>query len=211
MNNGFLKEYIVIHHTGIKNSNEDPYLIWESIKKAHQSKYKSRFPWYVADYHFGISKDLRIFEGNPLDFPCFHCGDDYINFRSIAITFFGNFDLELFDKKQFELGVLVVSELLEKFNIKPENILKHSDIIKTNCPGKNFPFDEFKRRIKMNLNSIPWKRDVVKFAKDRGWIKGEHDFDEIVDMGTLLAVLKNFFDSELENHLKGGEIYGSNK
>lgn len=204
------KEYIVVHHTGIKNFNSDPYQIWENIKKSHQNKYKNRFPWYIADYHFGITKDLRVFTGNLLEYPCFHSGNDYINLKSISITFFGNFNEELLDKKQFDLGVLTISDLVKKFNISIEKILKHSDIVSTSCPGKNFPFEELKKKI-INEVKNDWKKDSIIFAKERGWIKSEHNPDENLDFGTFLTVLKNFYELEISSSLKGGEINGSSK
>lgn len=200
-------EYIVVHHSGIKNSDEDSYLTWESIKKAHQSKYKSRYPWYIADYHFVITKDLRIFTGNPVSLPSFHCGDDFINFRSISICFFGNYDIEIIDKKQFELGILKIVELVKEFNIQLNRILKHSDIVPTNCPGKNFPFMELKKRVEESLSN-GWKESAIKFLKEKNWIKSYHNPSEIVDFGTLAQVLKNFYEIEFK---KGGENDGSNR
>ncbi len=192
------KEYIVIHHTGIKNSDDNSFLVWESIKKLHQIKYKDRFHWYVANYHFGISRDIRVFNGNSIEHPCFHSGDDNINFKSIAVTFFGNFDEELLDKKQFDLGVLMISDLVKRFNIKYEKILKHSEIVNTSCPGKNFPFEELKKKVVSNVND-EWKKDSLIFAEKRGWIKSEDKYDEGIDMGTFLTVLKNFYDLEIAN------------
>lgn len=194
-------EYIVIHHSGIKNGDEDPYLIWESIKKSHQAKHKSKYPWYIADYHFAITKDLRIFSGNPITLPAFHCGDDYINFRSLSICFFGNFDVELLSAKQFEIGVLKISELAKEFSIPVNKILRHKDIVPTNCPGRNFPFDELKIRVEKNLNSN-WKDEAIKFIKEKNWIVNEHKPTEVVDFGTLAQVLKNFYEIEIK---KGGE------
>ncbi|MDI6860401.1 MAG: peptidoglycan recognition family protein [Caldisericia bacterium] len=194
-------EYIVVHHSGIKNGENDPYIVWESIKRNHQAKYKSRYPWYIADYHFAITKDLRIFNGNPISLPAFHSGDDYINFRSLAICFFGNFDLEILDRKQFELGVLKITELAKDFSIPVKRILRHCDIVPTNCPGRNFPFEELKERVQSNLNSS-WREEAIKFIKEKNWIKNDHKPTEIVDLGTLAQILKNFYEIEIK---KGGE------
>lgn len=194
-------EYIVVHHSGIKNGEDDSYLIWESIKRNHQAKHKKRYPWYISDYHFAITKDLRIFNGNPISLPAFHSGDDYINFRSVSICFFGNFDIEILDRKQFEIGVLKITELAKEFSVPVKRILKHSDIVPTNCPGKNFPFEELKRRVEENLKT-DWKEEAIKFIKERGWIKNNHKPTEILDIGTLAQVLKNFYELEFK---KGGE------
>lgn len=206
----FNKEYIVIHHTGIKNSlNADSSKIWESIKRNHQSKYKERFPWYISDYHFAISKDLKIYNGHSLDYPCFHSGIDEINFKSISVAFFGNFNEELLDKKQFNLGVYLISDLVKRYSIKLEKFLKHNDLVNTSCPGKNFPFEELKKAILKNLDQNLWKKESLNFALKKGWIKNEHDFQEIVDFGTLLTVLKNFYELEVEKFMRGGEKDGS--
>lgn len=194
-------EYIVVHHSGIKNGEEDSYLVWESIKRNHQAKHKKRYSWYIADYHFTITKDLRIFNGNPVSLPAFHSGDDFINFRSLSICFFGNFDIEILDRKQFEIGVLKITELAKEFSVPVKRILKHSNIVPTNCPGKNFPFEELKRRVEENLKT-DWKEEAIKFIKEKNWIKNNHKPTEIVDFGTLAQVLKNFYEIELK---KGGE------
>lgn len=194
-------EYIVVHHSGIKNGEDDSYLIWESIKRNHQAKHKKRYPWYISDYHFAITKDLRVFNGNPISLPAFHSGDDYINFRSVSICFFGNFDIEILDRKQFEIGVLKITELAKEFSVPVKRILKHSDIVPTNCPGKNFPFQELKRRVEENLKT-DWKEEAIKFIKEKNWIKNNHRPTEIVDFGTLAQVLKNFYELEFK---KGGE------
>lgn len=194
-------EYIVVHHSGIKNGDEDSYLVWESIKRTHQARHKKRYPWYIADYHFAITKDLRIFNGNPISLPAFHSGDDYINFRSLSICFFGDFDIEILDRKQFEIGVLKITELAKEFFVPVKRILKHSDIVPTNCPGKNFPFEELRKRVEENLKTN-WKEEAVKFIRERSWIKNDHKPTEIVDFGTLAQILKNFYEIELK---KGGE------
>ncbi len=199
----FKKEYIVIHHTGIKNdSKNDSLSIWESIKKSHQSKFKARFPWYISDYHFAVTKDLKIYNGHSLDYPCFHSGIDEINFKSISIAFFGNFNEELLDKKQFDLGVFLISDLVKKHSIQLDKIIKHNDLVNTSCPGKNFPFDELKKSILKNLDLNIWKKESVNFALTKGWIKNQHDHLEIVDLGTLLTILKNFYELEIVNQFE---------
>ncbi|HQJ56139.1 MAG TPA: hypothetical protein PLH46_00725, partial [Caldisericia bacterium] len=91
-----------------------------------------------------------------------------------------------------------ISDLVKRFNIKYEKILKHSEIVNTSCPGKNFPFEELKKKVVSNVND-EWKKDSLIFAEKRGWIKSEDKYDEGIDMGTFLTVLKNFYDLEIAN------------
>jgi len=92
----------------------------------------------------------------------------------------------------------MISDLVKRFNIKYEKILKHSEIVNTSCPGKNFPFEELKKKVVSNVND-EWKKDSLIFAEKRGWIKSEDKYDEGIDMGTFLTVLKNFYDLEIAN------------
>ena len=62
------------------------------------------------------------------------------NSKSIGICFEGNFENETMCAAQKQAGIELVNYLKEKYKIT--KVLKHKDVGKTACPGKNFPFDE---------------------------------------------------------------------
>ncbi|HPB34646.1 MAG TPA: peptidoglycan recognition family protein, partial [Caldisericia bacterium] len=147
--------------------------------------------WSISPYHFGIGKKGDIFNGQDENFFCIHAGDDYYNFRSLAVCFIGNFEVEEMNDNQLLSGVNLVKDLMKKYDISIEEILKHKDLIITQCPGKNFPWEKFTNKI---LDIPQYKYDSIEFGIKTGLIKNYHRPDEIVDFGTLLTILKNFYE-----------------
>jgi len=186
-------KYIIIHHTGTLNIQKDPTgeRVWNNILKNHQKEYKEKFPWSKAPYHYGIGPKGNIFKGEDEDKPCIHSGDDYYNQRSLGVSFIGNFEIEVMTPIQLFEGASLVKELMRKYEIPPERVLRHKDIVQTKCPGKNFPWEKFSKYL-LDINSF--KQNSIDFALKVGWIKNSHSPDEVVDFGTLLTVLKNFYD-----------------
>ena len=139
-------EFIVVHHSAttsrLGREDHDGERLWVAIKRYHRNRWKKRFPWYVIDYHFGIGPTGKVFPGQPLSFPAWHTGDDWYNLRSIGVCFLGNFEEDLMPKKQFDAGLKLIFSLINRYKIPPENILRHKDIVRTLCPGRNFPFEK---------------------------------------------------------------------
>jgi len=81
---------------------------------------------------------------------------------------------------------------MKKYDISIEEILKHKDLIITQCPGKNFPWERFINRI---LDIPQYKYDSIEYAYKLGWIKSLHSPEELVDFGDFLTILKNFYKS----------------
>lgn len=185
-------KYIVIHHSGINLDKNDitGEKQWQSICKNHQKEWRQKFPWTIAPYHYGIGPKGDIFKGQDENFFCIHAGDDFYNFRSLAICFIGNFEESKLTMEALKVGANLVRDLMVKYGVKKENVLRHKDIIETQCPGKFFPWDSFKKLIEIEQ----WKFDALEFGKKIGLIKSEHNPYELVDIGTLLAVLKNFYE-----------------
>ncbi len=185
--------FIVIHHSGVLNSEKDPTSInqWKSILKNHKKEFGKKYPWSISPYHFGIGKKGDIFTGQDENFFCIHAGEDYYNFRSLAVSFLGNFNIETMNDNQLNSGIDLVKDLMEKYKIPLERVLRHKDIVTTDCPGKNFPWERFSNK----LVDIPqYKYDSIEFAYKLGWIKNLHSPDEPLDFGTFLTILKNFYE-----------------
>jgi len=186
-------KYIIIHHSGVLNSENDlkGEKQWKAICKNYQKNWSKKYPWVTAPYHFGIGKKGNIFNGQDENSFCIHAGDDFYNYRSIAVCFIGNFEVEEMNDNQLLSGVNLVKDLMKKYDISIEEILKHKDLIITQCPGKNFPWEKFTNKI---LDIPQYKYDSIEFGIKTGLIKNSHRPDEIVDFGTLLTILKNFYE-----------------
>ena len=74
-----------------------------------------------------------------------HCKAGSMNFQSIGICLVGNFNKGRVSKKQMESLVYLVDRLRKYYRIPVKNILGHGQVkgASTECPGKNFPWNEF--------------------------------------------------------------------
>jgi N-acetyl-anhydromuramyl-L-alanine amidase AmpD len=73
------------------------------------------------------------------------------NQKSIGIAVVGNFSETGLPDRMMESLVFLVVTLKKFYGIRDQNIVGHRDVpgAATECPGKYFPWAEFKRRIRM--------------------------------------------------------------
>jgi len=193
-------EAIVIHHTASRGSG-DGSAEWQAICLACQRR---RGPSYLCDYHYGIGPTGKLFNGQPPDKVCYHCGDDYLNEHSLAVSFIGNFQENTIQPLQFNAGVSIVRGLINKY--KGVRILKHSDIVATACPGKNFPFTEFLEKVNSapsnslfpDVDNSAWYAQAIEKVVRMGLMKGDSEGTfrplEPVSRGELAQVLINLLE-----------------
>lgn len=106
-----------------------------TIHRWHQSN-----GWSGIGYHFLVRKNGTIERGRPEDTIGAHCLNN--NSDSIGICFEGNFDKEIMSETQLKTGQELLSYLYKKYNLTKSNVYRHRDLMATDCPGKNFPFDK---------------------------------------------------------------------
>lgn len=94
--------------------------------------------WAGIVYHFYILKDGSIYRGRPEDSIGSHALG--YNESSIGICFEGNFDVDEMPGMQIEMGMELIEYLKSKYEIV--QILGHSEVDSTMCPGLNFPFEK---------------------------------------------------------------------
>lgn len=82
--------------------------------------------------------------------PGGHCRQANINEHGIGICLVGDFSKSRPTAKQLDALESLVRQLQEQFAIADDQILGHGEIIGefSECPGKEFPWDEFKKRLK---------------------------------------------------------------
>ena len=78
-----------------------------------------------------------------------HCKAGGMNSKAIGICLVGNFNHEQVSKKQMDSLVYLVNRLRKYYNIPKNNILGHGQVkgARTECPGSNFPWDKFWRKL----------------------------------------------------------------
>lgn len=115
---------IILHHSVGNGSIYD-------IHNVHLGK-----GWKGVAYHFYVRKDGSVYEGRPIDKIGGHTMG--YNNTSVGICFEGNFENETMSEPQKKSGRQLVSFVKEKY--PNAEVIKHSDVNATACPGTNFPF-----------------------------------------------------------------------
>jgi N-acetyl-anhydromuramyl-L-alanine amidase AmpD len=137
-----------LHHSGTLRGDVD------SIDADHRQRRDAvGAPWLGIGYHFVIGNGEGMADG--LIEPTFrwrqqihgaHAGVRSYNERGIGICLIGDFTQTAPTARQIEATRRLLDDLSERYNISPERILKHSEIVATECPGAKFPFDEIVHR-----------------------------------------------------------------
>ncbi len=139
-------KYIVVHHSGTdKGSSLD-------FDKYHNSK-----GWKGVGYHFIISNGTKGKQDGQIEVsPRWikqqngaHCQAGGMNYKGIGVCLVGNFNRERVSRKQLDSLVYLVNTLREYYKIPVKNIIGHRQVrgAKTDCPGRYFPWNEFKKRL----------------------------------------------------------------
>jgi hypothetical protein len=159
--------YIVVHHTASSQGSV------ESIHAAHlQRRDRNGNPWMGIGYHFVVGNGNGM--GNGEIEPTFrwrqqlqgaHAGEDEHNKHGIGIAVVGNFELGPPSEAQIVAVRRLTHVLRVRYGIEPSNIVRHSDIKATACPGKYFPMEEIaRRRTDPLLGATTPKRDLLRVA-----------------------------------------------
>ena len=81
-----------------------------------------------------------------------HAGVEEYNTHGIGICVVGNFEEgAAVSKAQFDSLVRLCAFLMDSHEIPIENVLRHSDVRATKCPGAHFPFDAFITQLRAEM------------------------------------------------------------
>jgi N-acetylmuramoyl-L-alanine amidase len=140
-------KYIIIHHTA---TDEGSALL---LDESHKNR-----GWKGLGYHFVIDNTTQEKPDGHLEASIrwlyqengAHCKASGMNSKGIGIALVGNFNNEKVSQKQFETLVYTVNALKNYYNIPLCNIMGHRDVpgANTECPGRNFPWQEFIKRLR---------------------------------------------------------------
>ncbi len=131
-------KYIIFHYTGMREENA-------AIKKLKNFKSK-------VSCHYFIKSDGKILNLVPDLYIAWHAGisswrnKNYLNKNSIGIEISNpghNFKYKKFSKKQIDSILKLSKYLINKYKIKKNSILGHSDISpdRKKDPGEKFPWE----------------------------------------------------------------------
>jgi len=119
---------IVLHHVGAKGKF--------TPEQIHAMHLKNK--WRGIAYNFYVRQDGSVYHGREENAAGGHT--EGFNLTSIGICFEGNFEVETMPDAQLKAGRELIAYLRAKY--PDAKTVRHSDLNKTACPGKNFPFDK---------------------------------------------------------------------
>jgi hypothetical protein len=74
--------------------------------------------------------------------------ENYYNEHGIGLVLVGHFDKDRPTARQMDSAVRLVRFLMAACNIPANRVYTHGDLKATDCPGRNFPDGEFRKRLK---------------------------------------------------------------
>ncbi|MBN1793954.1 MAG: N-acetylmuramoyl-L-alanine amidase [Candidatus Omnitrophica bacterium] len=140
-------KYIIIHHSATDEG---------SALGFHFAHFKRGFNQGLG-YHFVIDNGTKGKPAGNIEVsPRWlkqqdgaHCKAGGMNYNGIGICLVGNFSKERLSEKQMHALLYLVDKLRKYYGIPLSNIMGHGQVngAHTECPGTNFPWKEFKRRL----------------------------------------------------------------
>ena len=140
-------KYIIIHHSATDDGDA------LDFNKLHKRK-----GWNSIGYDFVIDNGTKGKGDGQIELsPRWikqedgaHCNASGMNSKGIGICLVGNFSKEKVSEKQMDSLVYLVNILRKHYRIPEDRIMGHGQVkgAKTECPGKYFPWDEFRRKLK---------------------------------------------------------------
>ncbi|MCA9036112.1 MAG: N-acetylmuramoyl-L-alanine amidase [Planctomycetaceae bacterium] len=138
--------YIVIHHSATTSGSV------ESIHENHRRRRDAMGnPWLGIGYHFVIGNGNGMPDGHIA--PTFrwqeqihgaHSGNAEFNMRGIGICLIGHFEENQPTALQLSSAKRLIKTLSIRYNIGGSQIVGHSAVRATSCPGKLFPMQEMR-------------------------------------------------------------------
>ena len=139
-----LWQYLILHHSGTSSGSAG------AFDRYHRSKGMDELAYHFVIGNGDQSGDGEIEVGERWHKQKYgaHAGQERYNLHGIGICVVG--DLESGDRltdAQFEALVELCAYLIHTYRIPIDNVLRHSDVRSTKCPGVGFPFNALIREL----------------------------------------------------------------
>jgi hypothetical protein len=162
-------KWIVVHHTASKAG-------WlKGIDRYHRNHFGDPLG---AEYHFVINNGRKLPIGHievarwRYQEPAWHLFKPEKAPAGIAICLVGNFEEQKVHKAQLASLIDLSAALMRGLSIDSDHITTHRGVdgILTQCPGKNFPFDDYLEALKQRERD--WKAEVRQAPTQRTAMRG---------------------------------------
>jgi N-acetyl-anhydromuramyl-L-alanine amidase AmpD len=164
---------VIIHHTA---SADVPA---STIHQWHLNQ-----GWSGIGYHFVIRANGVVERGRPEQTIGAHAGSAG-NGDSIGIVLTGNFEIGAPSTAQ----MIALTELIKELRGRYGNlaVIGHKDVVATACPGKNFPWDELRKRLEEEDEVLPQVKIKVDGKILTGFIKNDLSYAPVRALAETLG------------------------
>jgi hypothetical protein len=136
--------YLVLHHSGAPVGSLDSIDVEHRQRRDDQGR-----PWLGIGYHFVIGNGRGMPDGDVQatfrwrqQLAGAHAGRREYNEAGVGICLIGDFREQPPSAAQLSACARLVSGLCREYALGAESVIRHSDIKPTECPGRQFPFEE---------------------------------------------------------------------
>ncbi|MCF6157231.1 MAG: N-acetylmuramoyl-L-alanine amidase [wastewater metagenome] len=147
-------KYIVIHHSATTKGNAARFDDYHRNKRGW--KYGLAYHFVIGNGTFSGDGEIEVAERWRKQIHGAHTANMDCNRIAIGICLVGDFEnAGTPTSKQLDSLVRLTHYLSERYNIPLSNVILHSQVHQkgTACPGKNFPFSEFKTRLMQSVSN----------------------------------------------------------
>jgi len=136
--------YIVLHHSDSESGGV------ETLERLHQRR-RDQFgmPWEGIGYHFVIGNGQGMPDGRTAatyrwrqQMHGAHTRSPRHNRHGIGVCLIGDFETQAPTPRQVLATKKLINSLMTRCEVSRHNVIRHSDIAATRCPGRLLPFDE---------------------------------------------------------------------
>lgn len=158
-------QFIVVHHTAVSyNQNPAQFVATNNYHKS-QGFPISSLGYYIG-YHYLIEKNGDIYKPREDTDIGAHTSQDSMNYKSIAVCFTGNFDIEEPTLEQIQSALAVIESVQKKYNIPDSKVKPHRFWAPKSCWGSKMSddiMDDLRRRL-MSPWAVPAFRAAARYG-----------------------------------------------
>jgi len=125
-------QYIILHHTAWPARQS----LWEIARFHVQER-----GWPGIGYHMVIDARGQAFKTNP-DLAVTYHAREY-NCSALGLALLGHFGQSPPTPEQYRAALYHAARYARAYGIPPERVLGHGEVVKTECPGAQFPLQQF--------------------------------------------------------------------
>jgi len=188
-------KYIVVHYTGVAND-----------RAINNARYFASADTGKTSAHYFVD-EREIIRSVPEAYVAYHCGgrsyfhDRCRNSNSIGVEICtkGENGEYWFDPDALENARQLIRDLMERYDVPPENVIRHYDVTHKLCPmpfvGKGQPaWEEFKGGLIVykRIENVPdWAKPTVEKIVEKGYLQGDEkgNLNLSADLTRMLVIL----------------------